>query len=272
MSHIKGHSRGESVASLKQKKLDGKKISMVTCYDAAFARIIDGTAIDMVLVGDSLGNVVLGYESTISVKLAEMIHHAAAVRRALKRPFLVVDMPFMTYQVSIAQALEHAGQLVALGGAQAVKLEGGKAIVPQVEAIVAAGIPVMGHIGFTPQSLHALSGYKVQGTNDDSKRQIIEDALLLQQAGVFSIVLEMIPKDLAAEISKLLHIPTIGVGAGAGCDGQVLVLHDLLGFDSQFKPKFVKKFADLDHIVRGALEAYDHEVKNQVFPSDDFSY
>ncbi len=272
MSHIPGLSRRESILSIQAKKELGHKISMVTCYDAAFAQIIDETPIDMVLVGDSVGNVMLGQASTLTVTLEDMIHHAKAVTRGIKRAFVVVDMPFMTYQVSVKKALTHAGKLVSKGGAQAVKMEGGASIVAQVKAVVDAGIPVMGHLGFTPQSLHALGGYKVQGLEPAAKERLLADALLLQEAGVFSIVLEMIPSELSAAITSSLRIPTIGVGAGIGCDGQVLVLHDLLGFKSKFKPRFVKRYADLNQIVSQALREYDNDVKCGVFPSSDHSF
>jgi 3-methyl-2-oxobutanoate hydroxymethyltransferase len=239
---------------------------MVTCYDAAFARLVDDSGVDMVLVGDSLGNVMLGHDSTIPVTLNDMIHHSAAVARTLSKPFLVIDMPFMTYHVSVEQALANCGRAIQEGGAQAVKIEGGKAVCPQVAALVGAGIPVMGHLGLTPQSVHALGGYKIQGRGDAARKKLLEEAKALETAGVFALVLEMVPSSLAAEVSRALSIPTIGIGAGPDCDGQVLVLHDLLGFDDEFNPKFLKKYANLGKTIRDALARYDQEVKAGEFP------
>jgi len=257
---------GVTLATVLKRKADGLKLSMVTCYDAAFARLVDASGVDMVLVGDSLGNVMLGHDSTIPVTLDDMIHHSAAVARVLTRPFLVIDMPFMTCQVSVEQTLANCTRAIQLGGAQAVKIEGGKAICSQVTALVNAGIPVMGHLGLTPQSVHALGGYKVQGRGDVARKKLIEEAKSLEAAGIFALVLEMVPAALAAEISKALTIPTIGIGAGPDCDGQVLVLHDLLGFDDDFNPKFLKKYASLGKSVRDALATYDREVKAGEFP------
>lgn len=249
-------------------KAAGRKLSMVTCYDSAFARLIDETAIDMVLVGDSLGNVMLGFEGTIPVTVDMMVHHTAAVSRALAKPFLIGDLPFMSYQVTAEDALRNAGRLVQQGGAKAVKLEGGRRVTPQVRACVDAGIPVMGHLGLTPQSVHAKGGYKVQGRGEEAAKTLLDDALALEAAGAFAVVLEMIPVNLAEQISKALKIPTIGIGAGPHCDGQVLVLHDLLGFDEQFNPKFLKKYANLGQTIREALGAYDREVKAGEYPGE----
>ena len=260
-----------TVASLLKKKAAGERISMVTCYDAAFGRIVELSPIDMVLVGDSLGNVLLGYSSTIPVTIDDMIHHTAAVTRAVKRPFVAGDMPFLTY-ATVDDALRNAGKLIQLGGAHGVKLEGGEAICPQVEALVAAGIPVVGHLGLTPQSVHALSGYKVQAKEKEAQKRLIADAKALQDAGAFCIVLEMIPASLATTVSQSLEIPTIGIGAGAGCDGQVLVMHDLLGFDSDFNPKFLKKYANLNKIIGDALSDYDKDVKSGKFPATEHSF
>jgi 3-methyl-2-oxobutanoate hydroxymethyltransferase len=253
-------------------KGEGRRLSVVTCYDAAFARLVDQTAIDMVLVGDSLGNVMLGFEGTIPVTVDMMAHHTAAVARVLTKPFLIADMPFMSYQVSAEDALRNAGRLVQQSGAQAVKLEGGRSVVPQVKACVAAGIPVMGHLGLTPQSVHAMGGYKVQGRGEAAGQALLDDALALQEAGCFSVVLEMVPSALAERVTKALRIPTIGIGAGPRCDGQVLVLHDLLGFDEGFNPKFLKKFADLGKAVREAVSAYDGEVKAGVYPGEQHGF
>lgn len=258
----------ESVTTqeLLARKHSGKKFSVVTCYDSAFGRIVEASPIDVVLVGDSLGNVMLGYDSTIPVTVDHMIHHAAAVTRVVSRPLVVVDMPFMSYQVSVEEALRNCARVLQESGVQAVKLEGGQRIVPQVRALVAAGIPVMGHLGLTPQSVHTLGGYKVQGKAADARKAMIDDALALEDAGAFSVVLEMVPASLATEITARLRIPTIGIGAGSGCDGQVLVMHDLLGFDEKFNPKFLKKYANLGRIIREALTEYDDEVKNGNFP------
>ncbi len=253
-------------------KGEGRKLATITCYDAAFARLLDQTAIDLVLVGDSLGNVMLGFEGTIPVTIDMMLHHTAAVARVLTKPFLVADMPFMSYQVSAEDALRNAGRLVQTGGAQGVKLEGGRAVVPQVKACVEAGIPVMGHLGLTPQSVHAMGGYKVQGRGDAAAQALIDDALALQDAGCFSIVLELVPMALAERVTKAVKIPTIGIGAGPKCDGQIIVLHDILGFDEAFKPKFLKKYADLGKTVREAVAAYDADVKSGAFPGEEHGF
>jgi 3-methyl-2-oxobutanoate hydroxymethyltransferase len=245
---------------------------MVTCYDAAFARLIERSPVDMVLVGDSLGGVMLGYEDTTRVTMDDMVHHTAAVSRVLHRPFLCADLPFLSYQVSPTEALRNGGRLVQEGGAQGVKLEGGQSVVPQVRALVGAGIPVMGHLGLTPQSLHMLGGYKVQGRGEQARQQMLADALALEEAGIFALVLELIPRELAAEITARLRIPTIGIGAGPDCDGQVLVLHDLLGFDRGFSPRFLKKYANLDSIVGESLAQFHHEVRSQVFPAESNSF
>jgi 3-methyl-2-oxobutanoate hydroxymethyltransferase len=249
-----------------------RKISSVTCYDSAFARLLDTTDIDIVLVGDSLGNVMLGYDSTIPVSMDDMCHHTAAVARVLTRPFLVSDMPFLSYHLSIEQALANAGRLVQKGGAQGVKVEGGRSIVPQVKAMVAAGIPVMGHLGLTPQSVHQLGGYKVQGRGAEAAKALEEDARALEEAGVFALVLEMVPTPLAARLTSMLKIPTIGIGAGPHCDGQILVLQDLLGFDAGFNPKFLKKYANLGETITQALKTYDQEVKAGSFPTLDHGF
>lgn len=261
-----------SLTSLKKAKHEGRKLSALTCYDAAFARLLDEAGLDIVLVGDSLGNVMLGYENTLPVSLEDMIHHTAAVSRVLKRPFLCADMPFLTYQVSVEKALENAGRLMKEGGAQAVKLEGGRRVAPQVEALVGAGIPVMGHLGFTPQSLHAMGGFKVQGRGREAEEALLADARALEEAGAFSVVLEMVPRTIAEKITKSLKIPTIGIGAGPECDGQILVLHDILGFDGEFQPKFLKKYANLGKLVKEAVSAYDREVKDGSFPADKHSF
>ena len=256
-----------TTSQLLKRKQAGERISMVTCYDSAFGRIVEESPIDVVLVGDSLGNVMLGFDSTLPVTVDHMIHHASAVTRVVRRPLVVVDMPFMSYQVSVEDALRNCGRVIKEASAQAVKLEGGSRIVPAVKALVDAGIPVMGHLGLTPQSVHTLGGYKVQGKGADARKAMIEDALMLADAGIFALVLEMVPADLAAEITGKISVPTIGIGAGAGCDGQVLVLHDLLGFDQDFNPKFLKKYANLGEVIGGALTKYDKEVKSGTFPT-----
>lgn len=261
-----------TIRKIKDAKNIGKKLSMITCYDSSFAKIINHTPIDLILVGDSLGNVMLGYGDTIKVTMEDMIHHTAAVTRVNERAFVCADMPFLSYQLGIQESIKNAGQLIQKGGAQGVKLEGGNEVCEVVRAITQAGIPVMGHLGLTPQSIHSIGGYRVQGKDPLEKKKMIEDALALQEAGVFALVLEMVPKDLALEISELLKIPTIGIGAGPHCDGQVLVLQDLLGFDSGFNPKFLKKYVDMSSIVQNALQQYDEEVKSGVFPAIENSF
>ena len=261
-----------TVSQIVQAKAAGKKISSITCYDAAFARLIEQTGVDLVLVGDSLGNVMLGYDNTLPVTMDDMVHHTAAVTRILRRPFVCADMPFLSYNVSVEQALTNAGRLVQEAGAQAVKVEGGASIAPQVRALVQAGIPVMGHLGLTPQSVHAMGGYRVQGRGADAAKRMMDDALTLQEAGIFSLVLEMVPAELAGRITEALKIPTIGIGAGPKCDGQIIVLHDILGFDEEFNPKFLKKYANLGKVVRDAVSTYDQEVKAGSFPSAEHSF
>ncbi len=260
-----------TVKTLLKRKQNGQKISMLTCYDAAFAGIIESSTIDMVLVGDSLGNVVLGMKDTIPVTMEHMIHHAAAVARVLTRPMLVVDMPFMSYNISIEQALTNAARLIREGGAQAVKVEGGTAILGQVKAMVQAGIPVVGHLGLTPQSIHTLGGYKVQGRGDEAAT-MLREAKELADAGICALVLELVPQGLAKEISHAIKVPTIGIGAGSDTDGQVLVLHDMLGFPSEFSPKFLKRYATLGETIAAALAQYDLEVKDGSFPAAEHSF
>lgn len=248
------------------------KITALTAYDYSFARILDSTGIDIVLVGDSLGMVSLGYENTLPVTMDEIIAHTRAVKRGLHNPLLVGDMPFMSYHVSDEQAIANAGRIIQEGGAEAVKLEGGVRMAGRVAAIVQAGIPVMGHVGLTPQSVHQFGGYKVQGKNQFDARQILQDALALEKAGVFSIVLEGIPEDLGQKITRELKIPSIGIGAGPGCDGQILVLHDLLGLNSDFCPKFVKRYVDLKTQIESAVQQYVQEVRSGEFPGEEHSY
>ena len=256
-----------TVATFLKMKQENQKISMLTCYDYTTAKIIDSSNVDAVLVGDSLGNVVLGYEDTLSVTMNDMITFSAAVARGCKQKLVVVDMPFMSYQVSVERALENAGRLMKEGRANAVKLEGGRSILAQVKAIVDAGIPVMGHLGMTPQSVNAFGGHKVQGKTLEAAQKLIDDALALQEAGVFSIVLECVPAKLAAVISQKLSVPTIGIGAGAQCDGQVLVYKDMLGMYQDFSPKFVKHYANFSKEMTDAFNQYDSEVKQGAFPA-----
>ncbi len=252
------------IQAMKQR---GEKIAMVTAYDYSMARLMDRGGADMVLVGDSLGMVVQGESDTLRVTLEEMAYHGRCVARGLERAHLTIDMPFMTYQVSPAEALRNAGRLIQEGRAQAVKLEGGARTAPAIRACVEAGIPVVGHVGLTPQSVHAMGGFKLQGKDEAAAARILEDALAVEEAGAFCIVLEMIPASLAAELSQKLTVPTIGIGAGPDCDGQVLVCNDLLGLDERFKPKFVKRFAELAAVVEGAARDYVAEVKSGAFPS-----
>ncbi len=261
-----------TIHTLKKLKQIGQKICMVTAYDATFSRIFDEAGADVLLVGDSLGMVVQGHSSTLPVTLDQMIYHSAAVSRAAKRAHVVADLPFMTYQVSWEEAVRNAGRLVVEGGAAAVKLEGGSEFAETVSRIVRASIPVMGHIGLTPQSVHKMGGYVVQGRDEETAKKLLDDAIAFEQAGCYSIVLEGIPMDLAREITSRLTIPTIGIGAGVECDGQVLVCYDLLGLNPDFKPKFVKHYANLYGGVRGAAEAYFTEVRNGAFPDEAHSF
>jgi len=248
-------------------KADSKKIAMVTAYDYTMARIVDAAGVDMVLVGDSVGMVVQGLPDTLRVTLEDMAYHGRCVGRGLEQAHLTVDMPFMSYQISPQQALESAGYLVKEGKAQSVKLEGGQRSAPAIQAIVEAGIPVVGHIGLTPQSVHAIGGFKVQGRGDAQATRLHEDALAVQEAGAFAIVLEMVPAELAAEITAELDVPTIGIGAGVDCDGQVLVCNDLLGLDSSFQPRFVKRYAELERPMTEAVARYCEEVRSGAFPT-----
>ena len=249
-----------------------RKLVMITAYDYTAARLIDETGVDFILVGDSLGMVMLGREDTVSVTLDEMIHHCKAVKRGARKAFIVADMPFMTYETGCRDALENAGRLFRESGVRAVKLEGGMSILPQVRALVGAGIPVMGHIGLTPQRIAQLGGFKVQGKNAGAAVRILKEAKALEEAGCFAVVLEAVPAPLADAVTKALRIPTIGIGAGAGCDGQVLVLHDMLGIYPDFTPRFVKKYAQLGNAVKQAVREYASEVRDGVFPTDAHSF
>jgi len=251
------------------KKKKKQPITMLTAHDYPTALAVDQAGIDSILVGDSLGMVVLGYENTIPVTMEEMLHHCRAVSRGAKHPFLVGDMPFMSYQISSEEAVRNAGRFLQEAGMDAVKLEGGRERAEDVRRIVGAGIPVMGHIGLTPQSVHALGGFRTQGKTAEAAKKLMEDALILQDAGAFSIVLEAVPSQLAELISDKLDIATIGIGAGVGCDGQVLVTHDLVGQFDRFTPKFVKQYANIHEVVLGAIGSYKDEVENKVFPADE---
>lgn len=254
------------------KKVRGDRITMLTAYDYLTARAVDLSGMDSILVGDSLGMVILGYENTLPVTMAEMLHHCRAVSRGASRALLIGDMPFMSYQVSSQEAVRNAGRFLQEAGMDAVKLEGGRERLEAIQAIVGSGIPVLGHLGLTPQSVHQLGGFKTQGTTAAAARRLLEDAILLEESGCFGIVLESIPARIAEFISTRLLIPTIGIGAGGGCDGQVLVTHDLLGLYDKFTPKFVKKYADLHNNVDAALAAYKKEVEDGVFPGPDHSF
>lgn len=250
-----------------------EKIAVLTCYDVLFARILEEAGVDMILVGDSLGQVVLGHDSTLPVTLDAMIHHAGAVRRGAPGTFVVVDLPFLTYQVSPEEALRNAGRVLVEAGAEAVKLEGGDPrTLATVERLVGAGVPVMGHLGLTPQSVHTLGGYRVQGKGGEAAERLREEARALQAAGCFSLVLELIPGSLAEEISGALTIPTIGIGAGVGCDGQVLVLPDALGMNPGFTPRFLKRFADLHGAALEGARGYLREVRAGRYPDDDHTF
>lgn len=262
----------KTVSTLQQAKENGQKITMLTAYDYSTAKLMDEAGIDMILVGDSLGNVILGYEDTISVTMEDMIHHGAAVSRGVKETMVVVDMPFMSYQISVEEAVTNAGRLMKEGRANAVKLEGGKSVCPQIKAITQAGIPVVAHLGLTPQSINALGGYKVQGKSEDAAKKLLEDALAVQEAGAFALVLECVPTKLASLITKKLAIPTIGIGAGNECDGQVLVYQDMLGMFSDYVPKFVKQFAQVGEIMKKAFTDYKEEVASGAFPAEKNSY
>jgi 3-methyl-2-oxobutanoate hydroxymethyltransferase len=261
-----------TVLDIQRKKQQGAVLTMLTAYDYPTALAVDQSGMDMILVGDSLGMVVLGYENTLPVTMDEMIHHCKAVARGAQRALLVGDMPFMSYQASVAEAVHNAGRFLQVGGMQAVKLEGGQERVPAIEAIVSAGIPVMGHLGLTPQSVSQLGGFKPQGRTLAAATRLMEDALALQSAGCFSLVLESVPAPLAQYLSEQLEIPTIGIGAGPGCDGQVLVLHDLLGLFERFTPKFVRRYAELYQSMLAALAAYREEVETHQFPAEEHTY
>ena len=261
-----------TVNQIKEMKPKGEKIAMLTAYDYSTAKIVDEAGIPLILVGDSLGMVVLGYESTIPVTMEEMLHHTKAVVRGAKRAMVIGDMPFMTYHISIDDALRNAARFIQEGSAQAVKLEGGVTVAEKVRRIVECGMPVMGHIGLTPQSIHQFGGFKLQGKTPETAARLLEDARALEQAGAFAIVLETIPAQLARIITAKVNIPTIGIGAGIDCDGQVLVINDLLGSFTDFVPKHAKQYAKLADIIRKAVTEYHNEVKAGSFPTEKQSF
>ena len=261
-----------TAVTFKEAKAKGEKLTMLTAYDYSTAKLIDQAGINSILVGDSLGNVVLGYEDTVSVTMEDMIHHCSAVARGTKEALLICDMPFMSYQASVYDAVVNAGRLMKEGRANAVKLEGGVEVEDTIRAIVNASIPVCAHIGLTPQSINAFGGFKVQGKGEAAAQKLLDDARAVERAGAFAVVVECVPAKLAERVSKEISIPTIGIGAGAGCDGQVLVYQDMLGMFTDFKPKFVKHFANVGEIMTAAFKAYDAEVKNGTFPAEEHTF
>ena len=262
----------KTVGTFQNAKKNGEKVTMLTAYDYSTAKLVDEAGIDSILVGDSLGNVILGYEDTISVTMEDMIHHGAAVARGAKDALIVIDMHFMSYQASVYDAVVNAGRLMKEGRANAVKLEGGASVCPQIRAITESGIPVVAHLGLTPQSVNAFGGYKVQGKSETAAAKLLEDALAVQEAGAFAVVLECVPAKLAALITERLDITTIGIGAGSGCDGQVLVYQDMLGMFTDYVPKFVKQFARVGDIMKQAFADYKREVSEGTFPAEEHSY
>lgn len=268
----KPKSKKVTVPELVAMKGRGEKITMVTCYDATFMRILDQAGVEMVLVGDSLGMVIQGRSSTLEVTLEDMIYHGRIVARGLTHAHLVLDMPFGSYQVSVEDAQRNAARLVKEGGAESVKVEGGREIAPVVRAIHRMGVPVVGHLGLTPQSIHQLGGFRIQGRTKDTAQALLEDAHALEEAGAFAIVLEGIPGELAEKVSAAIRIPTVGIGAGPGCDGQVLVIYDLLGMDNNWSPKFAKKYANLNDVIVKAVSAYIEDVKSGSFPGPEHTF
>lgn len=261
-----------TVLTLQKQKEEGNKITMLTAYDYSVAKLIDAAGIDVILVGDSLGMTMLGYEDTLPVTMEDMIHHTACVSRGAKDAFVIADMPFMSYQTSVRDAVYNAGRLIKEGHAHAIKLEGGASVCEQIKAITEASIPVCAHIGLTPQSTNAFGGFKVQGKSMQRAKQIVEDALSVQEAGAFMVTLECIPEKLASLITDILDIPTIGIGAGNGCDGQVLVYHDMLGMFTDLKPKFVKHFGNIGEEMTKAFVSYRDEVKSKAYPATEHTF
>lgn len=261
-----------TVTDLLRKKAQGERIVVLTCYDALFARLLDECDVDLLLVGDSLNQVLAGAETTLSATLDQMIYHTKIVKRGARRAMVICDMPFLSYQASAEDAIRNCGRVLAETGCHAVKLEGGQPMAATVRALVDVGIPVMGHIGLTPQSVHALGGYRVQGRDDKTAERLKQDARALQDAGAFAVVLELVPAALATAITQSLTIPTIGIGAGPGCDGQVLVLHDMLGLNEGFQAKFVKRYAQLADTVRDAVRRYGDDVRAGRYPGSEHSF
>ena len=272
MSEDNGRPARVTTQTLQEYKRNGEKISMLTAYDYTMARIVDEAGLDVILVGDSASNVMAGNETTVPMTLDHMIYHATSVVRGVQKALVIADLPFMSYQVTGTEALKSAGRMMKEAGVHGVKLEGGRTIVDSVRRIVNAGIPVMGHLGLTPQSIYQFGTYKVRATNEEEARKLIEDAKKLEKAGCFAIVLEKIPTELAREVTDSLTIPTIGIGAGPECDGQVLVLHDMLGLDKKFQPRFIRRYLDLEEEINGAVKKYIKDVKDKSFPNDNESY
>jgi 3-methyl-2-oxobutanoate hydroxymethyltransferase len=264
--------RKMTVPEVRSKKERGEKVVCLTAYDYCFARILDESGIDILLVGDSLGSVVQGHDSTLPVTVDDVIYHTKAVVRGRRRALVVSDMPFMTFQLGVDEAKRNAGRLVQEGGAESVKLEGGVTQAATIEALVKMGVPVMGHVGLTPQSVHQFGGYRIQGRGEADARAILDDAMAVEQAGAFAVVLEGIPVQLAREITQRVSIPTIGIGAGLHCDGQILVVHDMLGLFDDFTPKFVKRYANLKETIGGAVRSYMEEVRTEAFPAEEHTF
>jgi 3-methyl-2-oxobutanoate hydroxymethyltransferase len=262
----------KTVLDIQRMKEEGEKITVLTAYDYPFARLMSQAGIDVILVGDSVGSVVSGYDNTLPVTMEEMLYHTRAVVRGSGGALVVADLPFLSYQIDLRDARLNAGRLIKEGGAQAVKLEGGENVAATIRAIVDMDIPVVGHIGLTPQSIHRMGGFRVQGKKEEQARQLLADARAVQEAGAFALVLEGIPADLGRRITDSVTIPTIGIGAGVHCDGQVLVIHDILGLCEKYSPKFVKKYADVSGIIRGGIEDYIREVKAGEFPDEEHSF
>lgn len=261
-----------TILDLQKMKDNGEKITMLTAYDYPTARILDESGVDILLIGDSVGNVMMGFDNTLPVTVENIIYHTKAVAKARKKALVVADMPFMSYQISIEEAKINAGRMIQEGGAEAVKLEGGENMEAVIRALSDIDIPVMGHIGLTPQSIHRMGGYKIQGKEERQRQKLLADARAVERAGAFSLVLEAIPADLAQEITSSLQIPTIGIGAGLHCDGQVLVIHDVLGLSGSFRPKFVKQYVQLEPLIKKAVTAFIAEVKEEKFPTTAHSF
>lgn len=263
---------GLTVRDFLRKKERGERLALITAYDYPSALYVDAAGVDGILVGDSLGMVVLGHETTLPVTMEEMLHHTRAVARGTRRALVIADMPFLSYQASVEEALRNAGRLLKEGGARAVKLEGGRRVVETVRRMVEAGIPVMGHLGMTPQSVHAMGGFRVQGKGKSASQTLLDDALMLEDAGAFAIVLEVIPAELAEVITAALRVPTIGIGAGPGCDGEVQVFHDLLGMFDAFSPRHTRRYAQIGSQIRDAVGRYVDDVRHGLFPTDDNAF